>query len=315
MSGRVIGWAFGADADLSPTQLLVLVAFADNADDAGRCWPSKKTIADKTHLNVASVYRAIQALSKKGLFSEEVDPDGRPFFQLHVEFDGRAMKPGFAECESDSQSANADSQSANADSQSANAIYRRTVIEPSQKRQVGAASHADAVSHDVEVVWRCYVEAMSPRRLEIDADQRKVIRKALEVASADECCRAILGCASSDFHMGKADASRYQGRPAKYNKLSQILRGRQGRETTRERIDYFIDLHEKSGKGGGNLTSAEVAVMSDAKLAVQRGWRFKDDPEKVAAAERAEAWLVKHGVEVKRKADGYPTFQAAGMGA
>lgn len=47
---------------LPPTAKAVLISLADQASDAGECWPSISTIATRTCLNPRSVMRAIQEL-------------------------------------------------------------------------------------------------------------------------------------------------------------------------------------------------------------------------------------------------------------
>ena len=51
---------------MPPTQKAVLISLADNANDAGVCWPSIDTISKRTCLHRASVIRAITALEKLG---------------------------------------------------------------------------------------------------------------------------------------------------------------------------------------------------------------------------------------------------------
>lgn len=167
-----------------------------------------------------------------------------------------------------------------------------------------AVSDGESIDSQIDRVWAHYVETMQPRHKLAGEEERRIIRAALKVASVDECCGAISGCAGSAFHMGKNDRGR------KYNKLSQILRGRQGKETTRERIDYFLDLRDKQLEAGQFLPSVDPAVMSEKKRLVQRGWRFPDSREHVRNAETAEAWLKERGIEtVRREPDGYPIFR------
>lgn len=164
---------------------------------------------------------------------------------------------------------------------------------------------------DVARVWGCYVEVMAPRSAVPGEDDKRLIRAALKVASAEELCRAINGCFASDYHMKRG---RYEIRKGgKYNKLSQIIRGRSGKETTRERIDFFLERLDESGTGGGDVPSADPAIVNRKKLQVQRGWRFRDDPQHHAHAEAkaGKEWLEKHGIEtVNRTEDGYPIFRA-----
>lgn len=162
----------------------------------------------------------------------------------------------------------------------------------------------DAIREQVDAVWTHYVAVMEPRQALAGEEERRIIRAALRVASVDECNGAIDGCKASDWHMG---ANRRQ---RKYNALSKILKGRRGMETTRERIDFFLDLAGTSA-GGASIPSADRAIVAQRQQDVQRGHRLADSPEAVEKAKRSEAWLRQRGIEtVRRESDGYPTFRA-----
>ena len=51
----------------NPLRKLVLIKLADNANDAGECWPSISYIADQCEISDRSVQKHIQALSESGL--------------------------------------------------------------------------------------------------------------------------------------------------------------------------------------------------------------------------------------------------------
>lgn len=156
----------------------------------------------------------------------------------------------------------------------------------------------------VDYVWAHYVAAMQPRATEAGEDERKIIRNALKVATAGECCVAIKGCASSPFHMGENDKRK------PYKRLSQILKGRQGRETTRERIDFFIDIAKKAGVES-SVPTAPSARIRDAKQAVLDGWQFPGDALVVSQGEEAATWLASQGYRINLDPEtGRPTFEA-----
>jgi hypothetical protein len=64
MSLNVMAWAW--KVKLPPSQKFVLMALADEADDAGFCFPSHRRIAQKCSLSDRSVRRMIAALSAAG---------------------------------------------------------------------------------------------------------------------------------------------------------------------------------------------------------------------------------------------------------
>jgi hypothetical protein len=57
---------------LVPSARLVLLSLADHADDAGECWPSQATIADRTGLSVRAVRKYLAELEDKGLIVRRI---------------------------------------------------------------------------------------------------------------------------------------------------------------------------------------------------------------------------------------------------
>lgn len=149
----------------------------------------------------------------------------------------------------------------------------------------------------IDAVLTHYAEVMKPRNTVFGAQERKVVREALKVATVGECKRAISACAESDYHMKRGEYARRNG--AKYNKLSQILRGRQGKETTRERIDFFLERGESAG-GSAGVPTADHAKIRAAMQQVRDGWQFPGDVLVVRQGEEAASWLATHGYTIIR---------------
>lgn len=173
-----------------------------------------------------------------------------------------------------------------------------------------SSAPAALVTAAINVVWAHYAEVMRPRNTVAGPEERKVIRKALEVASVNDCNGAISSCAASEYHMKRGPYVHRDG--AKYNKLSQILKGRRGQETTRERIDFFLERAETNGQAAGvpTSTSAKIAV---AKRRVLDGWQFPGDALVVSQGEEAATWLVSLGYRIHRDPEtGRPMFTAPG---
>jgi DNA-binding transcriptional ArsR family regulator len=70
VSITAISWALGIKTG-SPSAKLVLIKLADNANDAGRCWPSLRHICEHTELSERAVRTHIRALEELGLVSVE----------------------------------------------------------------------------------------------------------------------------------------------------------------------------------------------------------------------------------------------------
>ncbi|MCH9686306.1 MAG: helix-turn-helix domain-containing protein, partial [Deltaproteobacteria bacterium] len=88
-------WAWEQAAELSHIELLVLLAYADYADDEGRAWPRNKTVATKVNLDARSVRRVVAKLEEKARLHRLVNafaggceqiPEGRRpnVVQLHL---------------------------------------------------------------------------------------------------------------------------------------------------------------------------------------------------------------------------------------
>lgn len=283
MSLRAITWAF-AQHETSPTQRLVLLALADHANADDLTWPSIERLTDMTGLSRATVFRALRDL-KRDEFIVDAEDRGRDCLRLRLAPD------------SESQSESAESQSETGESQSETGSTLGTPKEPPRTTPT-----------DVERVWTHYTSKPGKQTRPLPAEERKLIVAALKVATADELCRAIDQCWLSDFHMKRGQYANRDG--GKHNSLSKIIKGRQGKETTRERIDWWLAREETTGVAGSGVPSVDPALIARRKQDVQRGHRLKGDPVAVRKAEEAEAWLKRLGIEtVREAADGYPTFR------
>jgi hypothetical protein len=150
-------------------------------------------------------------------------------------------------------------------------------------------------------VWEHFVATMTPRNKGLDKDTRAIINAALKVATIQECKDAISGCAHSTWHMGDNDRHR------KYNQISQILKGKRGQMTTRERIDFFLDIGEKSGVQSGVL-SGDPGRIQGAKQDVRDANEMPGDEHVARRGKQSEEYLVGLGWRVERDERGWPTF-------
>lgn len=135
-------------------------------------------------------------------------------------------------------------------------------------------------------------------------DDRREVRAALEIKSVAELHKAIVGNKLSGYHQGEND------RRKKYNTLSHIIRGKQGKKTRREVIDYFIGIFEQHKGAGGSVVdgSADPARIRTLKEEIRRAHHLEGDEESQERARRAEAWLAERGIETRRRPDGYPVW-------
>lgn len=76
MSVRAIAWAWDVDG-ITPTEKLVLLAIADNADDDGYAWPGVETLCAKTCLKRRAVLKALGHLESTGFLERSARYRGR----------------------------------------------------------------------------------------------------------------------------------------------------------------------------------------------------------------------------------------------
>lgn len=138
-------------------------------------------------------------------------------------------------------------------------------------------------------VWAVYVEEMKPRKKALLPQERAVIRDALKVASAEECIEAIRGCKASAWHMGENPTG------TKYNRLSQILRGKSGKRTVREHIDllrgYLVN--------GSQIPSDRIGEINQAKEKVRLGLTHPTHDYHREQGEQAQEFLRQFGLEAR----------------
>lgn len=142
------------------------------------------------------------------------------------------------------------------------------------------------VAETVADVWNEYVRLLKPRNKALGPEERRLILAALKVATADELKRAVLGCTKSEWHMNTHPETRGKN----YHRLSNIIKGKKNGKTTREQIDFFLDIADKQ-PGGSRVTSAERARIDRAKRDVLDMLEFPNDEHVVRRGEEAKAWL------------------------
>jgi len=79
--------------DLTPTQKLVMLALADQANDKGQCWPSVGNIEERTGLDPRTVQRVLRQLEKLGMLGIKQRNGHSSLYQLPVIHSPRRPAP------------------------------------------------------------------------------------------------------------------------------------------------------------------------------------------------------------------------------
>lgn len=285
-----------------PSRKFVLICLGTHSNAEWDAWRGQIGVADETELDERTVREHMKALEDAGYIERERrsrENGSRTSDMIHI-------APNSPERPSNGGSPPAGPTGEKHPSQPGLTPGPDQLVDPSGTTEVTPVVPKRQQPADAkQIVWAHYLDVMKPRRREGDPEELKLIGEALKVASADECNRAIDGCAASTFHMGKNDRDR------KYNRISQILKGRRGRETTRERIDFFIDLAEKAGVAAGeHVTSGDPARVEQAKRDVIDAYELPGNDHVQEQATESEEWLKAHGWVVQRGTDGRPRFEA-----
>jgi hypothetical protein len=310
VSGYVTGWVL-KHSDAQGAARLVLIVLADHASSDGtNSWPSVDTIQHEARLKSRrSVQNSLRQLEDAGaIVADGQGAKGQTNWTVVVgahemrsaidDAEGRNLRP-------EGGATDAPKPSFNHPEPPCVGSASDEAVEVPVQRQLGEdGKPVPLLSPDgeIESVWEHYVEVMAPRHKQLAAAERALIRDALKVATAVECKQAIDGCRASAFHMGEND------RGKKYNRLSQILKGKRGIRTTREQIDLFLDIAEKAGVGPGS-SSVDPARLAEAKRNVLTAWEFPRSGQAKELGDMSAAWLAQHGYRVDHDPEsGRPTF-------
>lgn len=163
-----------------------------------------------------------------------------------------------------------------------------------------------AAPADIDRVLAHYVAVIKPRRTadQFGADDRKIVADALKVATVEELCSAVNGCAASDWHMGRDRGTKGKS----YKTLSHIFKGKKPNErnpngrTTRETIEMFLELAAKRGVQS-HVPSVDPVRLRQAKQDVRDAHEFPGDTHTVERGSRARQWLREQGYKVEQEGE------------
>lgn len=216
--------------ELSQGAKLLYAALAGHAWEDEACWPGQEGLAVNLGAAVSTVRRWTRELEQAGLIA--VEQRGMHLTNRYVLLSHSPMS-----------------------------VPDRSRVSGQDRPPMSDEVEAEGIEtesnscDEVEEVFAHYLSAFpNKRQKKADEGQRKVIRNALKVATADELKRCIDACACSDWHQRRGEHENRAG--GKHNSLSLILapksRGANypsGR-TQREQIDYWLARESKGGMSG-----------------------------------------------------------------
>lgn len=222
MSIRLITEIWDDEPALKATRLLVALALADHANDAGVCWPSVDTLAGRARCSARQAHRVLNELHDEGIIfmPEGARSDKRPFVvgrQNVARHGGQAGVRHFDEGHTTSVSHPQEE-----------VPKEGTVNEPSTARRPTARQ---LENEKIERIWAYWIEITGKTRAKLDAKRRGHIRNALLIGFDEEDIKlALLGVWRSPFHQGENQQRK------QYLDLHYALRGK-GDESDDTRIE------------------------------------------------------------------------------
>jgi len=250
MSVQAIALSLKAQG-LKPSEKLLLLALANYADDAMKCWPSHKALASDTGLSQRTILTTFKRLEDAGLLVREArsrNDGSRSSDIITLKLGGETISPRGATISPRGETASGGGE----------AVAYLTTFEPPINRQEASLSaepsarrtKAPAINADVEAIW-----SIAPRQAR-ERSSRKDVETALSAAKAR-------GHALPDIIAGlkAAYASKsYQGETAKgVHRLIQ-----------NDRWASFVETGEASTVWGDDRWSAVVALNRE------EGWWSPD---------------------------------------
>ncbi len=274
MSLRAITWAFDQH-DTTPTQRLLLLAYADYANADDEAWPSVETLMEKTGYSKATIYRARSELCDGGWMAKLDEKDHYRILRERIEISER-----------------------DSDSQSEKSTTYRNPQEPPET----AAADADEPEDEPQRLYDSYIEIVRkgdhgrlPER--IPSGYRKDAEAVLKDWPMDSLLIALRGFVA------------YRARKPGGDRFSDVF-GTHIRQSRTERIEFWIT---QAGDGSALHTFPTetrhrvVRAVRD----VQRAFGT-EDPDLLETGEQAVKYLKSKGVEVAYRPNGEPHFPALG---
>lgn len=306
MSIKGVSWAWDQNAG-GPTAKVLLVVLGYAADDFGVAFLGRQALADRCECSPRAITSNLQHLEEKGLLArvERRRSNGSKTSTYTVLAPLAADRGGLLDAPTEAHP----EEVMNIAQQGADPAHGALMSGDAGITDKVQNVHHQIVREDKSVstplppeerIFAYWAKIMKHPKAKLDTARRRVIANALKHSSPDECARAILGCARSDFHMARGQ---YQGQ-TRYDKLSVILKNREQVEAMMDRAPQTPTL---SASGALDLSVTD-AKINEHKLNVRAAHDLAGSGDAKRRSDESERWLHEHGIRVLRDSDGSPRF-------
>lgn len=284
-------------SDAKGTDLLLLLALADNADDEGFCFPSYPYLAAKTRMSDRTVRRRITELCDTDELTLVASGRGGRSNEYMVNIRALREKPDHTPKRGGQNDRGATGQIAQAPGQQ---VAASTVISNHQEKEPVADATGDqlfdtpgvkqvdaGVSQAQEVVeiWTHYVATFDPPRKELTPSRSRLIERALKECAAMEDRVDYLKSAVTGLWVWR------QQRPGDMA-LSSVFQTRPNGSSLGDQLQFFVDQATSGGTSASpKVPSVLSGTISARKREVLDMVAYPDSPDHKERGLAAVDWL------------------------
>lgn len=236
-------WDTEDEPDLKGNKLLVALTLADQANEAGVCWPKVKTVARRARVTERSAQRLLRELHDDGLISM---PEGRRSEHSPFVVGRQNVRDTSVVSDATEVSGGGVTPASGPYVEPPSSNHQGTNLPNGSDRKTASQMEREAIDR----VWAYYHEVIPNRRV-LDDKRKRHIRNAINLVGEDGTKRAILGISRSPWHNGENEQRK------KYLDLHYALRGK-GDESDDERIEKAMTWAAVHAPGQSLLSQAQV---------------------------------------------------------
>jgi hypothetical protein len=295
-------------SDAKGTDLLLLLALADNADDEGFCFPSYPYLAAKTRMSDRTVRRRISELCDTDELSLVASGRAGRSNEYMVNIHALREKPDHTPKRGGQNDRVAERSTGQNDTPYGQQVAASTVIPNHQEKDTVAGATdstsedteagtlfpqpaavpdkpKDTTAQDRETIWAHYVATFDPPRKELTPSRVKLIDRALKECALMEDRVDYLKSAITGLSVWR------QQRPGD-TALSAVFQTRPGGSTLGDQLQFFVDQATSGGTSARpKVPSVLSGTISARKREVVDMLAYPDSPDHKQRGLAAVEWL------------------------